>query len=66
MVTWVILIKLVNDYALVYQQLRQGSENQFVDPDPNGSKLIFFAPLRDGVNEENQFAFIGKQAPNQN
>jgi hypothetical protein len=42
------------------------SENQFVDPDPNGSKLIFFAPLRDGVNEENQFAFIGKQAPNQN
>jgi hypothetical protein len=46
MVTWVILIKLVNDYALVYQQLRQGSENQFVDPDPNGSKFDFLRSLK--------------------
>jgi hypothetical protein len=25
------------------------------------SKLIFFAPFRDGVNEENQFAPLGKE-----
>jgi hypothetical protein len=30
-------------------------ENQFIYPDPMGSKLIFFAPLGDGVNEENQY-----------
>ncbi len=29
-------------------------ENQFIYPNPRGSKLIFFAPLGDGVNEENQ------------
>jgi hypothetical protein len=29
-------------------------ENQFIYPSPRGSKLIFFAPLGDGVNEENQ------------
>jgi hypothetical protein len=29
-------------------------ENQFIYPSPKGSKLIFFAPLGDGVNEENQ------------
>jgi hypothetical protein len=34
-------------------------------PTQMGANLISFAPLRDGVNEENQFAFIGKQAPNQ-
>jgi hypothetical protein len=30
-------------------------ENQFIYPSPKGSKLIFFAPLGVGVNEENQF-----------
>jgi hypothetical protein len=29
-------------------------ENQFIHPSPKGSKLIFFAPLGGGVNEENQ------------
>jgi hypothetical protein len=29
-------------------------ENQFIYPSPRGSKLIFFAPLGVGVNEENQ------------
>jgi hypothetical protein len=29
-------------------------ENQFIYPNPKGSKLIFFAPLGAGVNEENQ------------
>jgi hypothetical protein len=29
-------------------------ENQFIYPFPRGSKLIFFAPLGAGVNEENQ------------
>ena len=28
-------------------------ENQFIHPSPKGSKLIFFAPLGAGVNEEN-------------
>jgi len=31
-------------------------ENQFVHPIPEGSKLIFPAPFRDGVNRENQFS----------
>jgi len=30
-------------------------ENQFIYPFPKGSKLIFFAPLGAGVNEENQW-----------
>jgi len=30
-------------------------ENQFFYPCPKGSKLIFFAPLGVGVNEENQY-----------
>jgi hypothetical protein len=30
-------------------------ENQFIYPFPKGSKLIFFAPLGDGVKGENQF-----------
>jgi hypothetical protein len=30
-------------------------ENQFIYPGPKGSKLIFFAPLGAGVNEENQW-----------
>ena len=30
-------------------------ENQFIYPSPRGSKLIFFAPLGVGVNEENQW-----------
>jgi hypothetical protein len=29
-------------------------ENQFIYPSPRGRKLIFFAPLGDGVIEENQ------------
>jgi hypothetical protein len=29
-------------------------ENQFIYPIPKGSKLIFFAPLGAGVNEENR------------
>ena len=29
-------------------------ENQFIYPNPKGSKLIFFAPPGAGVNEENQ------------
>jgi hypothetical protein len=39
------------------------SENQFVYPKSaaGGSKLIFFAPFRDGVNEENQFDPLGKE-----
>lgn len=32
------------------------SENQFVCPNHQGSKLIFFTPFRVGVNEENQVA----------
>jgi len=31
----------------------QRSEIQFVYPDPKGSKLTFFTPFRDGVNEQN-------------
>jgi len=30
-------------------------ENQFIYPNPKRSKLIFFAPLGAGVNEENQW-----------
>jgi len=41
---------------MLYLKLTQRSENQFVYPDPKGSKLIFFTPFRVGVNEENQFA----------
>jgi hypothetical protein len=38
------------------------SENQFVYPKSvGGSKLIFFAPFRVGVNEENQFDPLGKE-----
>ena len=33
-------------------------QNQFSYPDPKGSKLIFFAPFGDGVNEENQYICI--------
>ena len=33
-------------------------ENQFIYPSPKGSKLIFFAPLGVGVNEENQWVFM--------
>jgi hypothetical protein len=29
-------------------------KNQSIYPNLKGSKLIFFAPLGDGVNEENQ------------
>ena len=29
-------------------------ENQFIYPSPRGCNLIFFAPLGDGVIEENQ------------
>jgi len=32
-------------------------ENQFIYPSPKGSKLIFFAPLGVGVNEENQWGY---------
>jgi hypothetical protein len=32
-------------------------ENQFIYPNPRGSKLIFFAPPGAGVNEENQLPF---------
>jgi hypothetical protein len=39
-----------------YLNLEHRSENQFVYPDPKGSKLIFFTPFRDGVKEENKFA----------
>jgi len=28
-------------------------------PTPKGSKLIFFTPFRDGVNEENQLKQLG-------
>ena len=35
-------------------------ENQFIYPIPKGSKLIFFAPLGVGVNEENQFVKLGE------
>jgi hypothetical protein len=38
------------------------AENQFVYPNPNGSKLIFFTPIWAGVNEGKQFAFSEKQA----
>jgi len=34
--------------------IRNSLENQFIYPIPKGSKLIFFAPLGAGVNEENQ------------
>jgi hypothetical protein len=30
-------------------------ENQFIYPNPKGSKLIFFAPLGAGGKEENQW-----------
>ena len=33
-------------------------ENQFIYPFPRGSKLIFFAPLGVGVNEENQWILM--------
>ena len=32
-------------------------ENQFFYPIPKGRKLIFFAPLGAGVNEENQWIY---------
>jgi len=34
--------------------LPKSLENQFIYPNPRGSKLIFFAPLGAGVKEENQ------------
>ena len=33
-------------------------ENQFIYPSPEGSKLIFFAPLGVGVNEENHCGYM--------
>ena len=33
-------------------------ENQFIYPYPKGSKLIFFAPLGVGVDEENQCKIV--------
>jgi hypothetical protein len=33
-------------------------ENQFIYPIPKGSKLIFFAPLGAGVNEENHWIYM--------
>ena len=38
-------------------------ENQFIYPYPEGSKLIFFAPLGAGVNEENQLSYNASRAP---
>jgi len=38
-------------------------ENQFIYPYPEGSKLIFFAPLGAGVNEENQWLNNASKAP---
>jgi len=40
---------------MLYPKHAQRSEIQFVYTEPKGSKLIFFTPLRAGVNEENQF-----------
>jgi hypothetical protein len=38
-----------------HKHIFQGTlENQFIYPSPKGRKLIFFAPLGVGVNEENQ------------
>ena len=38
-----------------YRILILNSNNQFVYPDPKGSKLILPAPFRVGVIRENQF-----------
>jgi hypothetical protein len=40
-------------------------ENQFIYPIPNGSKLIFFAPLGAGVNEEPRTLVRALQSQNQ-
>jgi hypothetical protein len=44
---------LLYDYRMPYLKVVQSEEIQFVYPNPKGSKLIFFTPFRDGVNEEN-------------
>jgi len=44
----------VNDSKQSFQKRSKSLENQFSYPIPKGSKLIFFAPLGAGVNEENQ------------
>ena len=40
-------------------------ENQFIYPIPKGSKLIFFAPLGAGVNEEPRMLVRARQSQNQ-
>jgi len=43
-----------NEYHESLTQFFGSLENQFIYPGPKGSKLIFFAPLGVGVDEENQ------------
>jgi len=43
-----------NDYLFWQLDIYGELENQFIYPSPKGSKLIFFAPLGVGVDEENQ------------
>lgn len=44
--------KKIIDHRMPYLKLKLCIENQVVYPDPKGSKLIFFTPFVDGVNEE--------------
>jgi len=46
-----------SEFLYLQKYIPELLENQFIYPTPKGSKLIFFAPVGDGVNEENQFAF---------
>jgi len=39
-------------------EIFESLEKQFIYPDPRGIKLLFFAPLGDGVNEEKQLTNI--------
>jgi hypothetical protein len=48
----------LNVYQLYIILNPQSLENQFFYPIPKGRKLIFFAPLGAGVNEENQFYYV--------
>jgi hypothetical protein len=52
------LVNILNVYQLYIILNPQSLENQFFYPIPKGRKLIFFAPLGAGVNEENQFYYV--------
>jgi hypothetical protein len=51
-----VIPRLYSNFFALLASMTHSLENQFIYPIPKGSKLIFFAPLGAGVNEENQWA----------